>query len=197
MSDVTTATGDDVELVVAIAAAAFFDDPIMTWAFEDADQRRPYLEKLLRAVADGYLPEGGVVHLCQTSTVALWRSPSYEHHRPIATAVEDRAVALSDFPEESARRLGLLGSLMAAAHPHTPHWYLHVLGTVPERQGQGLGQRTLRPVLEVCDGEGIPAYLESSNAVNIPFYRRQGFQPRGEIAVPEGPSLYPMWREPR
>jgi RimJ/RimL family protein N-acetyltransferase len=55
----------------------------------------------------------------------------------------------------------------------------------------------LQPVLSICDTDGSPAYLESSNAANMAFYRRLGFVPTGEITLPDGPSLYPMWRDPR
>jgi len=32
------------------------------------------------------------------------------------------------------------------------------------------------PILEHCDSEGMPAYLESSKESNIAFYRRHGFK---------------------
>ena len=52
-------------------------------------------------------------------------------------------------------------------------------------------------VLERCDEEGIPAYLESSNARNVPFYRRHGFGVTTELQIPGGgPMLWLMWREP-
>jgi hypothetical protein len=51
--------------------------------------------------------------------------------------------------------------------------------------------------LDRCDAEGAPAYLESSNADNIPYYNRYGFDVTGEIVIPDGPSLWPMWRQPR
>ncbi len=61
-------------------------------------------------------------------------------------------------------------------HPHEPHWYLATLGTAVEQQGKGVGGALLRPVLEHCDAEGLPCYLESSKERNVPFYRRHGFE---------------------
>jgi hypothetical protein len=52
------------------------------------------------------------------------------------------------------------------------------------------------PVLERCDREGEPAYLESSKEQNIPFYSRHGFEVTGQLDLPDGPSMWPMWREP-
>jgi ribosomal protein S18 acetylase RimI-like enzyme len=83
-------------------------------------------------------------------------------------------------------------------HPKEPHWYLGVLGTRTAAQGKGIGSALLAPVLERCDDEGIPAYLESSKHSNIAFYRRHGFEVTGEIALPSGgPSVWPMWRDPQ
>ena len=93
------------------------------------------------------------------------------------------------------RSLRLL-SLVEKVHPTEPHWYLAVLGTSPDQQGKGIASATLAPILRRCDEEGLPAYLESSKEANIAFYRRHGFEVRGQVDVPGGPSLWPMWREP-
>lgn len=56
----------------------------------------------------------------------------------------------------------------------------------------------MRSSLARCDGEYCPAYLESTKAENLPYYRRFGFAVTGEIVLPEGgPTLWPMWRDPR
>ena len=82
-------------------------------------------------------------------------------------------------------------------HPHAPaHFYLAVLGTDPPRQGQGIGSSLMRPVLELCDREGVPAYLESSKERNVDFYSRFGFRVADEVRLTRGPSVWPMWRDP-
>jgi hypothetical protein len=48
-----------------------------------------------------------------------------------------------------------------------------------------------------CDSDHAPAYLESSNPRNIPFYRRHGFELLGAIQVGSSPALVPMLRRPR
>jgi predicted N-acetyltransferase YhbS len=52
--------------------------------------------------------------------------------------------------------------------------------------------------LERCDAEHAPAFLESSNPVNVPYYERFGFEAIGELAIPRGgPVMTPMWRQAR
>ena len=56
----------------------------------------------------------------------------------------------------------------------------------------------MAPVLERCDDEGVPAYLESSKEKNVPYYERHGFRVTGELRLPkDGPPLWAMWRDPK
>jgi GNAT superfamily N-acetyltransferase len=82
-------------------------------------------------------------------------------------------------------------------HPSEPHWHLGVLGTDPPAQGRGLGGAVMAPVLDTCDRDGLPAYLESSKDRNVPYYRRFGFEVTEELRYPGGPTVWAMWREPR
>jgi ribosomal protein S18 acetylase RimI-like enzyme len=87
---------------------------------------------------------------------------------------------------------------MERRHPSTPqHWYLAVLGTDPDAQGRGLGSAVLSAMLEQCDRDGVPSYLESSKERNIDFYARHGFRVTGEIKLLRGPNVWPMWRDSR
>ncbi len=89
-------------------------------------------------------------------------------------------------------------STVEKRHPASPpHYYLAVLGTDPDLQGKGIGSSLLKPVLDMCDRDGVGAYLESSKEQNIAFYARHGFEKTGEVRLPGGPTVWPMWRDPR
>jgi GNAT superfamily N-acetyltransferase len=201
MSDVRTATPEDRELVARVAAEGFYDDPLMSWVLRDGARRLEQLTFVFGGLVDDMLPERGEVWIADGASVALWRAPDFDHSGasddPAAQAAAATAFANGPFEQEELERFGVLGEAMSAAHPHEEHWYLNVVSTLPSRQSQGLGATVLRPVLERCDAEGIPAYLESSNRRNVSLYLRHGFVETGEIQLPDGPSLTPMWREPR
>lgn len=198
MPEVRLATIDDAVLLAHIAAAGFYEDPVMRWLFQDDATRLEQLGFLFGGLVRDMLPSGGTVHLADAASVALWRAPEYQHGRMASDRVEDAiADAPSPFAPDELERLGVLGASMAANHPHEPHWYLNVVSTLPSHQGQGLGAAVLHPVLQICDAAGIRAYLESTNPRNRTLYRRQGFVDAGEIALEGGPNLMQMWREPR
>ncbi|MUM34208.1 GNAT family N-acetyltransferase, partial [Mycolicibacterium sp. CBMA 361] len=98
----------------------------------------------------------------------------------------------------SALRGQAASELMKKHHPEEPHWYLAVIGSDPTVRGGGYGQALMRSRLDRCDAEHAPAYLESSNPANVPYYERFGFEVTGEMTLPYGgPPLIPMWRQPR
>jgi GNAT superfamily N-acetyltransferase len=98
--------------------------------------------------------------------------------------------------EHSNRLYEILG-LMGDKHPVAPHHYLFLLGTRPAAQGRGLGSSLMAPVLQACDRDGVPAYLEATSERNKQLYTRHGFEVTDEIALPDGPTMWPMWRSPR
>ena len=43
----------------------------------------------------------------------------------------------------------------------------------------------------------MPAYLEATSERNKQLYLRHGFEVTGEIKLPDGPRMWPMWRTPK
>jgi GNAT superfamily N-acetyltransferase len=200
MPDVRPASLDDAELLARISAAGFYDDPVLSWVLRDDARRLGQLVVMFRSLVEDTLPDRGTVHLAEDACTAIWRNPDFEHGRMAADRLEgtaDPAAGAGPFSAEEMARIEIMGDAMREAHPHEPHWYLNVVSTLPDRQGQGLGATVLQPVLARCDAEGVPAYLESTNPRNRTLYRRQGFVDMDEILLPDGPSMLQMWRDPQ
>ena len=56
---------------------------------------------------------------------------------------------------------------------------------------------TSHGLLERCDADGMPAYLEATTQRNRALYLRHGFEDYGVIVLPGGPPMWQMWREPQ
>lgn len=184
----------DLEVVARVTSEGFYDDPVMSWVFPDPAVRLEALGVSFTSLARRFAGRGGRIDVLEDACAALWLPPD-PPEGPEEDLPPPRSWHL--FSGDVVQRFSLLSGVMEAAHPEEPHWYLGVIATLPDMQGRGLGAQVIAPVLEICDRDGRPAYLESSNARNLPFYFRHGWVQTGEIEVPDGPTLFPMWREPR
>jgi GNAT superfamily N-acetyltransferase len=179
----------------ATLTAAFVDDPLMAWIFEDEATRPSQLLRWWSWMLDHRPGHARVLATPDHRSAALWYGPD-----PVdEDAQRDFPALLVELVGESLAYKKLRGlSVIPVAHPHHErHWYLAAVGTRPEVQGQGSASRVLAPVLDEADAHGIGTYLESSNVRNVPFYERLGFVATGIIQIPEGPAMTPMWRAAR
>jgi len=98
------------------------------------------------------------------------------------------------FSRRLPRLLRALATL-ESRHPKEPHYYLPFLGVKPQWQGRGLGSALLAPILERCDREHMPAFLEASTPRNRAMYERHGFAVTEEFRLGKGaPPQWRMWR---
>jgi ribosomal protein S18 acetylase RimI-like enzyme len=193
---VRKAEPDDFPRLAGTFAAAFADDPAWSWLVPHAD-REQRLRLFFETELDHLVPERRQIWTTDDcSAVASWGPPGL-WSVPVSTVLRFAPQMLRIF----GRRMHLgLRYLMRVerAHPRTEHWYLEILGTEPRRQGQGLGSALLRPMLALCDRDGIGAYLESSSERSQALYERHGFQVVETFDMPGGgPPIRRMWREPR
>jgi ribosomal protein S18 acetylase RimI-like enzyme len=190
---VRTATRADTVPLSQSLARAFYTDPVFSYFLPDDSTRLKKLETVMRIL----FKLGEPHHACFTTTnyesVTLWRPPN-EWDVPFWAYIVNGPALLGAFGSNILRVLGTLDQ-MEKLHPHIPHWYLQTIGTDPERQGKGYGSLIMRQQLAVADAAGLPCYLESSKDTNIAIYKSFGFEVTGEIKIPDGPTLWPMWRD--
>lgn len=193
--EVRKATAADLPALSAALARAFLDDPVARWSCP-SDRRRQRVNRRFFAVRLRQLIDQEQVYTTLDGAgAALWALPDRWR-----TTARDLLPLAPLVPAWGRRLPRVIRGLMRVeeAHPETPpHFHLAVLGTEPARQGEGIGSALLGPVLELCDRDHLPAYLESSRESNIAFYARHGFRVTGEVELPKGPPVWPMWRTPR
>lgn len=192
---IRSAGAGDRELVVRLLDEAFRDDPVSGWVFPDVVHRRDRHPRLMEVFADAVFAEGRVDVTEDGTACALWLSVAADGEQ----SDEDGPAQLREAVDPDNERVELVGRLTAGMHPAgRAHEYLWMIAVAPERQGGGLGTALIRAVLDRCDREGLPAYLEASNDRSRRLYERLGFGHTGRaLDLPDGPRMWPMWREPR
>ena len=194
----TTAVAADPHVAGAVLGRAFTTDPVFGWILGGTGRLEQRLVQAFTAFAVGAnrRPPAQVLVTPERTAASIWLAPN-EWNAPVSEIVRQAPRLLRAYGTRSPRALRLL-SVVEKHHPREPHWYLEAIGTVPEARGQGIGPTVLTPVLDRCDNEKLPAYLESSNPQNIPFYERHGFVKMPLFELPPGcPVITPMWRTPR
>jgi ribosomal protein S18 acetylase RimI-like enzyme len=102
-----------------------------------------------------------------------------------------------EIPGPHLAKAGVILQLVAECHPESPHYYLQTIGVRPELQGRSVGSALLADMLDRCDQEGVGAYLEASNEGSRRLYERHDFVVQQKMRIPDGPSMWAMWRSPR
>ncbi|AOW92969.1 GNAT family N-acetyltransferase [Rhodococcus sp. WMMA185] len=191
----------DIGALATVLSDAFDGDPVLTWMFPDEEQCRVGMPRFFAALIRYHHLAGGGVEVAEGNHgtiggASLWDPPGRWKHSRRSTWMMAPAMIRAFRGRRQASEE--IYALLHAVHPAEPHWYLGTIGTGSEVRGQGYGQALLISRLERLDREHVPAYLESSKASNIPYYERFGFEVTGEVVVPGGgPTMYPMWRDPR
>ena len=183
---------------VACLTAAFQEDPVLSYLFEDEEQRPLMLAAFFanrlasRNETDRLLvPSGSDAR----NAAALWEAPEKDSENDSSfNAVVAAGISLlgQDWISDRLANLRVLGE----AKPKDQHWYLSFVGTRPESRGKGLASTLIESVTNICDQEKIPAYLESSNPDNVSLYESHGFRVTGEAVIKDGPKVPLMWRDP-
>ncbi|MFW2852166.1 GNAT family N-acetyltransferase [Sphingomonas sp. TX0543] len=189
---ICTAGNADRDMVAAMLARAFQDDPATSWILPDHADRARRLPRLFRLLFDG--DAGGMRLITPGGEAAtLWRGPG-QADISLWEMVRNAPALLHALGMAGARRALLVSGAIAAHHPPGDYWYLHIAGCDPAMQGKGLGGLAVRAGLQRGAGR-LPAYLETATERNLGFYRAIGFEIVDEWNVPNGgPRFWSMLR---
>lgn len=194
---VRKASSEEADRLGRTLAAAFQDDPVLTWLVPDAARRRStserafalYLRRIWLDHDETYVA-GDAAGVCVWEPPGTWKLGVGEQLRLLPPIARIYGRILPRF----------LGTLTALEknHPRAAHYYLPFVGVEPGSQGRGLGSLLMHPILTRCDEQGVAAYLEASTPRNRALYERHGFEVTEEFRLGrDSPPMWRMWRKPR
>lgn len=193
LTSIHQATALGVPWIATTLARAFHDDPVFRWIYPNERRRTESLPGAFSVYAEVLQRHHETYVVDDFAGVALWVPPG---EPAIADdEAEEFAQRIGEMAGREADRLFEVMELIDEHHPHTPSWFLHLLGVEPERQGRGHGGTLLSEMLERLDREGAAASLDATSPDSKRLYERYGFEATGEYGPAGGPSLWSMWRE--
>lgn len=191
-TSVATTTVAESERAISVIVLAFDADPVARWMFPEPRTFLTCCPVVTAAFGGRAFAAGTAHHVTGFLGAALWLPPGVEPDQDTLVAEFERNV-----PGERLTDLFGLFELMGRCHPDAPHWYLPLIGVDPAHQRKGYGSALLQHALEICDRDHLPAYLESSNPLNLPLYQRHGFELLEQLQVGSCPPVFPMLRRAR
>ena len=177
----------------AALAAAFFGDPVFSWLI-GGPRREPRLARYFAIQLTHALAVGEIWTSDGLQGAALCMPPGRWRVPPRLLAANGRRFA-GVFRGRLPRAVGLLAAI-ERRHLRGAHYYFSYIGVAPAAQGRGLGSSLMRPALDRCDKEGLPAYLEASSERNAALYERLGFRCTEVLRFAGSPPLMLMTRPP-
>ncbi len=186
MVDVRLATTRDRERVVESVSLAFHGDP--AWDFILGAGACDAAAAFARVLFDARAGRGTVWVADDGAAVAMWDRVDVTRGDGVTDDIWARFRAAVG--ERVWASLWAYDEAVKASGPARPYWYLGVLATHPDRQGEGLATAVLRPGTAAADAEGWDCWLETSKPANKAFYASRGYVESIPVADLDGP---PTW----
>jgi GNAT superfamily N-acetyltransferase len=175
-SPVRTAALADAARCAEVLTLAFASDPPSRWIWPEEQQYFEAFPRFVEAFGGAAVDSGTAYYFEGFAGAALWMPPgAVPDWAPLTRVLEE---TISNDRRDAAFSLF---EQMEHNHPSEPHWHLPLIGVDPAAQGRGIGSVLLRHVLDRCDRDGTPAYLEATSARNAALYARHGFDALGVI----------------
>jgi ribosomal protein S18 acetylase RimI-like enzyme len=192
-TQVRKATARDLDAIVEILGDAFLEDPVMRWV----TPRTSYPGYVFALTLPFCLEHDNTYIATDGSGAASWLPPGVRLQSPVGPGVLWNG--LRDYgPRALVRALATLVQSQSRHPKDDDYYYLFTIGALRSQRGRGVGSALMREGLGKCDEDHMPAYLESSNAKNLPFYRKHGFEVIDELRLAmNGPTLWLMRRDAR
>lgn len=188
----TISSTSEIDHAIARLVLAFASDPVARWMYDDPYKYLLHMPRLFRALGAGSFEAGAAQRTSDGLGVALWFPPGVRGDDGQIEAVVAESIA--------AERQAEVGSVLERTEhyrPREPHWYLSLIGVETLHRNKGCGAALLQHGLRQCDRQHCPAYLWSSNPLNISFYQRHGFEIMDAIQAGSSPPIIPMLRRAR
>jgi ribosomal protein S18 acetylase RimI-like enzyme len=173
LPDVTVATADDRDVVVATVTAAFVDDPAFAYFAGGPRSYSDFAARFAGQLFDKRVSAGTVWVIEGGLSVAMWDAPAPSE--PLQEREAGDQAGTNVHTADERARLAAYDAVVDRVRPRDRHWYLGVLATHPQYAGRRWGRAVMAAGLAAADRDGLDAYLETTHEENVGLYERSGW----------------------
>jgi ribosomal protein S18 acetylase RimI-like enzyme len=167
-----------IELAAEQLSRAFQNYPVFVYVYPDDSERKDRLPHFFKSMVHKGLLQGEVYASSPAMEgVTVWLPPGISGGLSKAFEVDREAFDRFSY-------YGKCAYGVRQKHAPAQHWFLELIGVVPEFQGKGFGGRLLRPMLDRLEQESLPCYLDTEVEENVAIYQRHGFRVLDYMIVP-------------
>ena len=192
---VRPANASEISDLAVAAGHAFADDPAWNWILPNKTTQLTRLTRFFNVLFESDFRDGSrdIAMVDGGRAVASWARP-HGRHRSLRTSIVGSGRIVRALGLGGAIRLGLIELYIDKRLRREPGWYLEILATHPDRQGQGDGSALLRAqIAEIGATEEIT--LATQTERNVTYYARFGFQEIDTYVLPfRGPRMWILKR---
>lgn len=173
-------------------AAAFQDDPALSWIVQDGARRKAMLPGFFKVMAEQSRRHGEILASPGGEAASLWYPPG-EIRDGVFASTYDNLRMLAGFGLTLPRGLKVAEEMYKRHPSPQPYSYLRYVGVKPAAQGKGWGGAIVRAGVTRAAERGQGVLLETATHDNVTIYTRLGFQIIEQWKVPGGgPEFWTM-----
>jgi GNAT superfamily N-acetyltransferase len=189
------ASDDELPAVARLFGAAFVDDPMVTWPFPGDFGLDGATELFDILLSSGYGPLGVVWVVDDVQAAAVWLPPDEAaRFLDIESATRE---ALRPLTDDGGARYDRFWDWLGGHVPAQDCWFLDIVAVDRRARGRGLGKSLILHGRQRAHAAGQSAFLETSQAGNVPIYEHLGFHVAAEETAPDGgPTIWFMRSDP-
>ena len=167
-------TIDDKELVVSILTEAFTEDPHMNYLFNKT--KFSTYSKLLIEFAFDETIRKGEVYIDNTNSAVMMLNTEKKEQFSINIITRHLKLIFNISPVTAIKLLNVGAKTQQLLQGHKKYVYIYFIGTRKIQRGTGLASVLMNPIIEKCKINNTAIFLETTNPLHIPIYKKKGFQ---------------------
>ena len=179
----------EIDVVARVLASAYVEDPIHIWAMPKAETRLADATMFFKFYLRRMQPYSWNVFATSDRSAVVVTSRVLKGSRAYPDGVRHLPSLI-----KKVSPVNEYFEWLETFRPDIDHIHSEFLGALPDAP-RGSGFFLLANVLKIFDREGLPVWTWSSNRLNLPFYRRLGFELREELRMNDStPPVTIIWR---